>query len=89
MFLLPIIAGYSAYNMATTRSNKYEASGGDRKINCYDIWEKIVTGPGTGSIAEGQAGMDQSFRAGDQQMADTAKSNQSAANFDGAKFRKA
>ncbi len=55
MFLLPIIGAYSAYNMATTHSNKYEASGGDRKINCYDIWEKIVTGPGTGSISEGQA----------------------------------
>lgn len=43
---------------------------------------------GMGAIAEGQSGMDQSFRAGDQQMADTAKSNTSAANFDGAKFRK-
>lgn len=55
MFLLPIIAGYSAYNMATTKSGDFEASGGDRKIDCYNIWEKIVTGPGTGSISEGQA----------------------------------
>ncbi|RSM84136.1 hypothetical protein DL991_01210 [Amycolatopsis sp. WAC 01375] len=55
MFLLPIIAGYSAYNLATTKSGDYEASGGDRKIDCYNIWEKIVTGPGTGSIQEGQA----------------------------------
>ncbi|WP_037307544.1 PPE domain-containing protein [Amycolatopsis orientalis] len=55
MFLLPIIAGYSAYNLATTKSGDFEASGGDRKIDCYNIWEKIVTGPGTGSIQEGQA----------------------------------
>ncbi|WP_414936577.1 hypothetical protein [Amycolatopsis sp. cmx-11-51] len=55
MFLLPIIAGYSAYNLATTKSGDFEASGGDRKIDCYNIWEKIVTGPGTGSISEGQA----------------------------------
>lgn len=55
MFLLPIIAGYSAYNLATTKSGDFEASGGDRKIDCYNIWEKIVTGPGTGSIQEGQS----------------------------------
>ncbi|MFE0019981.1 PPE domain-containing protein [Amycolatopsis sp. NPDC059021] len=54
MFLIPIVAGFSAYNMATTHSNNYESAQGDRKINCYDIWEKIYTGPGPKSIEDGQ-----------------------------------
>lgn len=39
-----------------------------------------------GGILTGQSGMDTSFVQGDQDMADNARSGQSAANFDGARF---
>jgi hypothetical protein len=43
---------------------------------------------GLEAINEGQSGMDAAFRTGDTEMADTAKKNTGAADFDGAKFRK-
>ncbi|MEV5961384.1 hypothetical protein AB0L70_06435 [Kribbella sp. NPDC051952] len=43
---------------------------------------------GMGRITEGQSGMDTAFRGGDTEMADTAKKNQGAADFDGARFGK-
>ncbi len=43
---------------------------------------------GLAAITEGQAGMDAAFRTGDTEMADTAKKNQGAADFTGARFGK-
>ncbi|HZX03891.1 hypothetical protein [Kribbella sp.] len=43
---------------------------------------------GMGRITEGQAGMDTAFRTGDSDMAQTAKKNEGAADFDGARFGK-
>lgn len=50
-----LLGGFAAYNMATTHSDDHTSVQGDRKIDCYDIWEKITTGPGAGSIANGQS----------------------------------
>lgn len=55
MLELVLLGGFAAYNMATTHSDDHTSVQGDRKIDCYDIWEKITTGPGTGSIQNGQA----------------------------------
>ncbi|MFI5585132.1 hypothetical protein ACIA5G_08880 [Amycolatopsis sp. NPDC051758] len=55
MLELVLLGGFAAYNMATTHSDDHTSEQGDRKIDCYDIWEKITTGPGTGSIQNGQA----------------------------------
>lgn len=55
MLELVLLGGFAAYNMATTHSDDHTSQQGDRKIDCYDIWEKITTGPGTGSIQNGQA----------------------------------
>jgi hypothetical protein len=52
---LVLLGGFAAYNMATTHSDDHTSVQGDRKIDCYDIWEKITTGPGPGSIENGQA----------------------------------
>lgn len=43
---------------------------------------------GLAAINEGQSGMDTAFRGGDTEMADTAKKNQGAADFNSAKFGK-
>ena len=43
---------------------------------------------GLAAINQGLSGMDTAFRGGDSEMADTAKKNQGAADFDGAKFGK-
>ncbi len=43
---------------------------------------------GLGAINQGQSGMDAAFRGGDSEMADTAKKNQGAADFNSAKFGK-
>ncbi len=43
---------------------------------------------GLSAINQGQSGMDAAFRGGDSEMADTAKKNQGAADFSGAKFGK-
>ncbi|RSM33989.1 hypothetical protein DMA12_48780, partial [Amycolatopsis balhimycina DSM 5908] len=55
MLELVLLGGFAAYNMATTHSDDHNSQQGDRKIDCYDIWEKIAHGPGTGSIQDGQA----------------------------------
>ncbi|WP_410587504.1 hypothetical protein [Amycolatopsis sp. lyj-23] len=55
MLELVLLGGFAAYNMATTHSDDHTSVQGDRKIDCYDIWEKITTGPGAGSIENGQA----------------------------------
>ncbi|MEU4248541.1 hypothetical protein AB0F15_14155 [Amycolatopsis sp. NPDC026612] len=55
MLELVLLGGFAAYNMATTHSDDHTSVQGDRKIDCYDIWEKITTGPGAGSIANGQS----------------------------------
>ncbi|HET6703425.1 MAG TPA: hypothetical protein VFH84_00545, partial [Amycolatopsis sp.] len=55
MLELVLLGGFAAYNMATTRSDDHTSVQGDRKIDCYDIWEKITTGPGAGSIENGQS----------------------------------
>ncbi|WP_410634690.1 hypothetical protein [Amycolatopsis sp. cmx-4-83] len=55
MLELVLLGGFAAYNMATTHSDDHTSAQGDRKIDCYDIWEKITTGPGAGSIANGQS----------------------------------
>ncbi|MEV6827506.1 hypothetical protein [Amycolatopsis sp. NPDC051102] len=55
MLELVLLGGFAAYNMATTHSDDHTSVQGDRKIDCYDIWEKITTGPGPGSIENGQA----------------------------------
>lgn len=43
---------------------------------------------GLSAINQGQSGMDTAFRTGDSEMADTAKKNQGAADFNAAKFGK-
>ena len=43
---------------------------------------------GLAAINQGQSGMDTAFRGGDSEMADTAKKNQGAADFNAAKFGK-
>ncbi|MEI8412006.1 hypothetical protein [Kribbella sp. CCNWLY201] len=43
---------------------------------------------GLAAINQGQSGMDAAFRTGDTEMADTARKNTAAADFDGAKFGK-
>lgn len=43
---------------------------------------------GMARITEGQSGMDVAFRTGDTDMADTARKNEGAADFDGARFGK-
>ncbi|WP_328446803.1 MULTISPECIES: hypothetical protein [unclassified Amycolatopsis] len=55
MLELVLLGGFAAYNMATTHSDDHDSVQGDRKIDCYDIWNQITTGPGTGSISNGQA----------------------------------
>lgn len=55
MLELVLLGGFAAYNMATTHSDDHTSQQGDRKIDCYDIWDKITHGPGTGSIQDGQA----------------------------------
>jgi hypothetical protein len=55
MLELVLLGGFAAYNMATTHSDDHTSVQGDRKIDCYDIWHQITTGPGTGSISNGQA----------------------------------
>ncbi|WP_103353877.1 hypothetical protein [Amycolatopsis sp. CA-128772] len=55
MLELVLLGGFAAYNMATTHSDDHTSVQGERKIDCYDIWEKITTGPGPGSIENGQA----------------------------------
>ena len=55
MLELVLLGGFAAYNMATTHSDDHTSQQGDRKIDCYDIWDKITHGPGTGSIENGQA----------------------------------
>ena len=56
MLELVLLGGFAAYNMATTHSDDHTSQQGDRKIDCYDIWDKITHGPGTGSIQNGQCG---------------------------------
>ncbi|MEU0530560.1 hypothetical protein [Amycolatopsis tolypomycina] len=55
MLELVLLGGFAAYNLATTHSDDHTSVQGDRKIDCYDIWEKITTGPGAGSIENGQS----------------------------------
>ncbi|MEU5258512.1 hypothetical protein [Amycolatopsis sp. NPDC021455] len=55
MLELVLLGGFAAYNLATTHSDDHTSQQGDRKIDCYDIWDKITHGPGTGSIQDGQA----------------------------------
>ncbi|MER6795859.1 hypothetical protein, partial [Amycolatopsis mediterranei] len=55
MLELVLLGGFAAYNMATTHPDDHTSVQGDRKIDCYDIWEKITTGPGAGSIENGQS----------------------------------
>jgi hypothetical protein len=55
MLELVLLGGFAAYNMATTHSDDHTSQQGDRKIDCYDIWHQITTGPGTGSIQNGQS----------------------------------
>jgi hypothetical protein len=55
MLELVLLGGFAAYNMATTHSDDHTSTQGDRKIDCYDIWNQITTGPGTASISNGQA----------------------------------
>ncbi|MEV7092874.1 hypothetical protein AB0M80_08490 [Amycolatopsis sp. NPDC051045] len=55
MLELVLLGGFAAYNMATTHSDDHTSVQGERKIDCYDIWEKITTGPGPGSIESGQS----------------------------------
>ncbi|MFB9684731.1 hypothetical protein [Amycolatopsis plumensis] len=55
MLELVLLGGFAAYNLATTHSDDHTSVQGDRKIDCYDIWEKITTGPGAGSIESGQS----------------------------------
>lgn len=43
---------------------------------------------GLAAINQGQSGMDTAFRGGDSEMAQTAKKNEGAADFSGAKFGK-
>src|SRR4051812_8700938 len=54
MLELVLLGGFAAYNMATTHSDDHTSQQGDRKIDCYDIWHQITTGPGTGSPEGGR-----------------------------------
>ncbi|WP_199428906.1 PPE domain-containing protein [Qaidamihabitans albus] len=55
-FLLPIVAAAATYGAATQdEAGDYAAEGGDRRIDAYQIWERITTGEGPGSLSEGQA----------------------------------
>jgi hypothetical protein len=51
LFLVPIVA--AAY-LTRDQSGSYDASQGNRKIDCYQIWDQITHGPGPGSIDQGQ-----------------------------------
>jgi hypothetical protein len=53
LFLIPIVAGTAAW-LTRDQSGSYSAGEGDRKIDCYQIWDQISHGPGPGSISEGQ-----------------------------------
>ncbi|SFA80425.1 hypothetical protein SAMN05216266_101534 [Amycolatopsis marina] len=54
-FLIPIVAGAAAYGAATQdEAGQYAAGDGERRIDAYQIWEQITTGPGVGSISDGQ-----------------------------------
>jgi hypothetical protein len=51
LFLIPIVA--AAY-LTRDQSGTYDSAGGDRKIDCYQIWDQIAHGPGPASIDQGQ-----------------------------------
>ncbi|MBK1784615.1 PPE domain-containing protein [Prauserella cavernicola] len=54
-FLVPVVAGAAAYGAATQDSaGSYEGGDSDRRIDAYQIWEQITSGPGPGSINDGQ-----------------------------------
>jgi hypothetical protein len=54
-FLIPIVAGAAAYGMATAdHSGSFSSGQGDRKIDCYQIWDQITHGQGAGSIDDAQ-----------------------------------
>jgi hypothetical protein len=53
LFLIPIVAAGAAY-LSRDESGSYSAGDGDRKIDCYQIWDQITHGPGPGSIENGQ-----------------------------------
>jgi hypothetical protein len=53
LFLIPIVAGTAAW-LTRDQSGSYTADEGDRKIDCYQIWDQISHGAGPGSISEGQ-----------------------------------
>lgn len=54
-FLIPIVAGAAAYGAATQdEAGQYSAGEGERTIDAYQIWAQITSGPGTGSIDDGQ-----------------------------------
>jgi hypothetical protein len=51
LFLIPLVA---ATYLTRDQSGSYDSAGGDRKIDCYQIWDQITHGPGPGSIDQGQ-----------------------------------
>ncbi|PXY35257.1 hypothetical protein BAY59_04440 [Prauserella coralliicola] len=55
LFLVPIVAGAATYGAATqNEAGSYSGGDGSRTIDAYQIWEQVTTGPGAGSINEGQ-----------------------------------
>ncbi|MEU6644935.1 PPE domain-containing protein [Saccharomonospora sp. NPDC046836] len=55
LFLVPIVAGAAAYSAATQEeAGSYSSGDGSRSVDAYQIWEQITTGPGAGSIIDGQ-----------------------------------
>ena len=54
-FLIPIVVGAATYGAATQdEAGQYAAGDGERRIDAYQIWEQITSGPGVGSISDGQ-----------------------------------
>lgn len=55
LFLVPAVAGAAAYGAATQRdAGSYSAASGDRRIDAYEIWERLTTGQGADSLMTGQ-----------------------------------
>jgi hypothetical protein len=51
LFLIPIVAGAAAW-LTRDESGAFSAREGERKINCYQIWDQITHGAGPSSISD-------------------------------------
>lgn len=60
LFLVPAVASAAAYGAATQENaGSYSAGSADRRIDAYEIWERLTTGPGATSLMTGQRSANQ------------------------------